>query len=649
MSNNCWRFQASGHAERKGISSGDTEAFKKAPYQAFAREILQNSIDASMNDEDPVIVEFHLFEMPTNSIPGYHDLKNAIRRSKEFWKHKDDYVKEYENMEKILNKESIKCLRISDFNTTGLIGVESSDLPNNQFLALTKGTGVSEKAGTVSGGSKGMGKNASFLMSSLKTVFYSTRASKSINQMNGVFVGSIGVAELVSGYIDDVVKPDRDYTQGTGYFCSNDLKMPLNQVLNFDAFYSKRNSEFGTDIYIIGFEESVSWEQEVINSILDSFMASIVRGRLELSFNDNVINKDTLKDYIFDEKIIYKSYKSNIVSQYRLLTDGNNVRVFDIDTEYGKCDLMVLPYSKAEEELSTHKCVMIRHPLMKIKDIDLGANFRVSAMCIINNGKLGEFLRKIENPQHIDWEPKRLKDLHERKEMVNLLSDIKEQIRDKVMSCLQLGDTNPIDPYGAGDYLSADDIGETKTEEVGKVKPADKVSISPIKENKVVEKNSRSESQDGNGIEPNIASIDNENDGNVIHPNGENDYDTGEAHPGSETSDEKEGDSIIFKHTKRLSGVKYNVIALDKKGKIRIVFLAPIESQRCYLSLSLVDDSNNTDKVEILSVIHNNVKIESISKFEFGPFKIATNEKIVLDVLTNMIGYFASEVKILCK
>lgn len=41
-----WRFPASGHGERKGISSGDIEAFKKHPFRAFAREILQNSIDA---------------------------------------------------------------------------------------------------------------------------------------------------------------------------------------------------------------------------------------------------------------------------------------------------------------------------------------------------------------------------------------------------------------------------------------------------------------------------------------------------------------------------------------------------------------------------------------------------------------------------
>ena len=155
-----WRFPASNHGERKGISSGDTEAFKKSPYQSFAREILQNSIDARKSDEEPVRVEFNIFEIPTENIPGYTDLKEAMRRCVEFWSHKKDYVEEYETMIEALNQPNIKCLRVSDFNTTGLIGVESTIQAENQFLALTKGTGVSEKTGIVAGGSKGMGKNA---------------------------------------------------------------------------------------------------------------------------------------------------------------------------------------------------------------------------------------------------------------------------------------------------------------------------------------------------------------------------------------------------------------------------------------------------------------------------------------------------------
>ena len=474
---NRWRFPASGHGERKGISSGDTEAFKKHPFRAFAREILQNSIDARDSDEDPVVVEFSLFEMPTKDIPGYFELKNQIRRCKEFWSHKPDYVREYNEIMTLLDRENITCLRVSDFNTTGLVGVNTEKQQNNKFLALTKGTGVSEKGNSLAGGSKGMGKNAAFLMSGISTVFYSTRSNQDINGNIGDFAGSIGVSELISGYVDDNIVPDRDYTHGTGYYSSNELNSAISNVLSLGDHHRTEN-QYGTDIYIIGFNTNDDWVKEVVNSLLDSFMVTIVRGELEVVIDDIKIDKHNIKTVVYDDGIIYKDYKANIISQYRLLTDTDKVSVFDIETEYGPCELYILPFSKEEEHLATHQCVMIRHPLMKIKPEPLGASFRVSAMCIIPEGPLGEVLRSIENPQHIDWETKRIKDKTARKEIEGIIGSIKRQIREKVIECLQIGDDRPLDPNGAGDYLPDTDIGDSSNETNGNQKPIESVYIS---------------------------------------------------------------------------------------------------------------------------------------------------------------------------
>lgn len=645
---NKWRFPASNHGERKGISSGDTETFKKAPYEAFAREILQNSIDARDSDEEPARVEFSVFEIKTKNIPGYQELKDSLRRCKEFWAHKEDYVAEFNEREKVLQESTIKCLRVSDFNTTGLIGVESTEQKGNQFLALTKGTGVSEKTGAVAGGSKGVGKNAAFLMSSVHTVFYSTRTCEDINKKSGTFTGSIGVADLESGYLNDEIVENRDYTQGKGYYSTDDLNNASTELLNLDPNFKQRENEYGTDIFIVGFSEAPSWDKEIINSILNSFMATIVRGDLEILFNGNLISKDTVSNYIFDDSIIFKNNKANVVSQYKLLKGEDGVQVFDVDTEYGTCQLLILPYSKDEENLATHKCAMIRHPLMKIKDIDLGASFRVSAMCIINDDSLGQVLRQIENPQHIDWEPKRIKNASERKEMQNVLNDIKDQIRKRVIECLQLGDTNPLDPNGAGDFLPDEEIGDGKEEKSGDMTPAENVSVSPVKENKTSEKNATKEDESGQGLVPDIASVDDDNDGDVEHPTGTNSGQGGGSHSGEESSSEKDGDSIIFKRQK-LSGVRYKVIALNKSGKLRVIFNAPIDYENCYLNIQLLDDSNNTVSVDILSMNCNGKVISSEDKSEYGPFVIHTNEKIVLDVETSNSGYFASEVKIICK
>ena len=650
MSDNKWRFPPSNYGERKGISSGDTEAFKKSPFKAFAREVLQNSIDARESDEEPTIVEFKEFSIKTSDLPGVAELKGAIRRCCEFWVHKKDYLNEYNAMLDVLSSDTISCLRISDYNTTGLVGVNSTVQTNNKFLALTKGTGVSEKSGSMAGGSKGVGKNAAFLMSSLRTVFYSTNASQDINESPGKFLGSIGVAELVSGYVNDIKSDNRDYTQGTGYYSNDDLNNPSNNVLVLDSSQRDRSELSGTDIYIIGFTGSDEWEKEVINSILDSYMATIVRGELEVNFNGKRISKNTVADLVYDDSIIFKNQKANIVSQYRLLTGGDNVRVYDIDIEeYDCCQLFILPYKKEEEALATHKCAMIRHPLMKIKDEPLGLSFRVSAMCIINEGKFGEALREIENPQHVDWEPKRIKDKTIRKEIESILKNIKEQINTKVIECLQIGDDTPLDPNGAGDFLPDADLGDSSSESNGNEKPAEKVSVSKPKENNTFETNAKQNSDNATGLEPDIGEVDNSADGDVQHPVGENDNDGEGRHPGSQESGQKEGDEIIFKRSK-LSGVRYKVISTDRKnGKLKVIFVAPIDYKNCYLNISMLDDSNNSIAVGIKSMSCNGVNIECTDATEFGPFSIKTNKKITLDVETDSSGYFGSEVKVICK
>jgi hypothetical protein len=643
-----WRFPASNHGERRGISSGDSETFRKAPYEAFAREILQNSIDVRSSDEDPTIVEFSVFDLPVSKIPGVIDFKNGIRRCKEFWDHKSDYIKEFESREEVLNHPTIKCLRVSDFNTQGLIGVNTLEQKNNNFLALTKGTGVSEKKDAIAGGSKGVGKNAAFLMSSIKTVFYSTRACKDINNNPGCFSGSIGVADFESGYIDDNKNIEhRDYTQGKGYYCKDILNNALSNVIDLDPSFTRGNNQFGTDIYVLGFSENPNWENEIIHSILNSFMASFVKGHLEVIFKGTKIHKDNVKDFVYNDTIIDKGNRSNVISQYLLLTSPK-VSIFDIETEYGVCQLHVLPFSKEEEDLATHKCAMIRYPYMKIKDYNLGANYRASAMCIIENNLLGQKLRDIENPQHIDWEPKRIKETSTRVEMNRVLRDIKEQIVIKVRECLGQGDTNPLDPNGAGDFLPDDGYGEGELEKTGKLLNSDVVKISRKKENNIIERNANIDSEDGQGLEPDIGASDDSTDGPVEHPEGSNNGHNGEAHPGDVTSGEKEGDSIIFKRTK-LSGVRYKVIALDKNGKLRIIFKAPIDYENCYLNIRLLDDANYGAAVEIIEMMCNEKKIISDDKIEFGPFEIKTNNRIILDVLTSKHGYYSSEVKIICK
>ena len=304
-----WRFPASNHGDQKGISTGDVETFKKAPYKSFAREILQNSIDVSLKNKKPVEVEMTNFEIETKDIPDIDGYKRAINNIIEFWSHKKDYVKTYKSILELLSQDKITCLKVSDYNTTGLTGIYSEKQEGNKWLALTQGA-VSEKSDEVSGGSKGIGKNAAFELSPLKMVFYSTLTSEGQS-------GSMGVTKLISGYVENDDSVKRDHTQGTGYYALDEFNTPINNIISFGKD-SKERTDSGTDIYIIGFEKDDDWEREAINSILDSFMAAIIMGELTVKINDTTIDSKSVKK-IVQSNVITDNNRANIMSQYKLI------------------------------------------------------------------------------------------------------------------------------------------------------------------------------------------------------------------------------------------------------------------------------------------------------------------------------------------
>ena len=77
--------------------------------------------------------------------------------------------------------------------------------------------------------------------------------------------------------------------------------------------------------------------------------------------------------------------------------------------------------------------------------------------------------------------------------------------------------------------------------------------------------------------------------------------------------------------------------------------MSPIDADNCYLKLSMLDDSNASTNVEILELKNNGKVIASENHVEYGPFSIKEDEKVILDVATNMYEYFGCEVKIICK
>lgn len=415
MSNNIkWRFPSNGYAATTGLDTADLETFKSDINASLAREITQNSIDAKDQTKSlPVKIEFKTFKIRKDEIPGYNDLILNINYCIDYWQEfgSEKTVNALQEMLKELNRDQITCLRVSDFNTTGLVGI--SKMENTPWHNLIHGSGVSEKSST-SGGSKGIGKFATFVNSHFRTVFYST---KTIDNE----VGYEGVCKLCSGNI-----PGTDEkTQGIGYFGSNDKNMPIFENLNLDSSFKRNNKDYGTDIFILGFKIEDNWKEEIICKVLDSFISAIIYNSLQVVVDNVLINKETLEKIVHDSNIVRtKQQRQKILSQYLLLTDPNtHVETINV-SNFGDVKLYVRLFNDHEKDIATNKCTMIRYPYMKIKDHPIQSLVKVSALCIIPDNRLNEELRKIENPQHIDWEFNRIENVVLRNDFKNKISNL---------------------------------------------------------------------------------------------------------------------------------------------------------------------------------------------------------------------------------
>lgn len=309
MTDEKWRSPNNDYGPEVGLDNGDVETFKKEPEEALARETGQNSNDARYNSSYTKM-EYKLFEVEHDAIPGIDELSEMIEACYEY---KKELPKEAVPLKRMLERshdKKIKCLRISDFYTSGLEGVLSNDA-EKPFYLLTKGSGISYK-GSGAGGSKGIGKYAAFVNSNINTVFYST-----YNKDNER--GYIGVSKLRSAPIPET---DGLMTQGIAYFSRNDKKEPILEELLLDPEFEREEGNYGTDVYIIGFSSENDWKWSIISKLLESFMVAITEKTLIIDVDDITVSKETLPELINDinlKRVCGKRLYRDIQAQFALL------------------------------------------------------------------------------------------------------------------------------------------------------------------------------------------------------------------------------------------------------------------------------------------------------------------------------------------
>lgn len=591
MADVLWRFPDNNYTDEKGLDTPDMETFKKDPVSSLAREICQNSIDAAYGDK-PVRVEFSLFQIGRNQIPGIDDLAAQIEACYEYKKNSPQEGPALKELKKSVGKSNITCLRISDFHTTGVDGAKTNRR-GTPFYNLTKGSGVSNKDGS-SGGSKGIGKFASFVVSTTNTVFYSTRAKDDS-------CAYIGISKLRSTPV--LGDPDL-LTMGIGYYGEGKKNYPILEELHLDPAFARGEREFGTDIYIIGFNDFTGWQSDIIAKVLESFMVAVMRGDLEVTVDGTIVNQDTVKDIIYSDEFQRERTKTElreIRAQFELLQDDATLVISELQVdENNSVTVYVKQYGQQDEASATKHCVMVRYPYMKITYIKPGAFLPFSALCIIHDNELNKRLRAIENPQHTDWEIKRLTDFPDEKRKTRKMKKALETVvNDFIKEVLRASSAETTDIEGAGEYLpSQDEVGEVSgsavTDERVQVKPMTAVKTQTPKTDKAGEAGETYEFDEGELTD----------DGEQGKKPKKKRKPKPNPQPKSEPKDETEigpGKSPVLKKVP-LSGMRYRTVVTDKtSGKYDCIFTSLYDESNCEFAIRLCGEAADKYPVEILS------------------------------------------------
>lgn len=473
-----WRFPSNDYGENKGINDSGVAMFRGTPLKSLAREICQNSLDAATAKK--IEIDFNMFKIDVEKLPGRNVLKDTFERCLEFWgSQKAQATKEFfTSALKELNKEECTFLRISDFNTTGLTGSHAEI--NTDWTNLTKSSGASDKKGTA-GGSYGIGKFAPFACSYFSTVFYSTYDMKGEEAFQGV-------TRLVT-----FKREDEQNTQGTGYY-GNDRNTPVYKQLNLDPEFSRKENQFGTDIYIAGYKYSGdTWKKDIIISILDGFLGAIWNEKLEVQVGDTLINKEALGNLIE----IYKDDLTGYTDKYyEVLTSKRTV--------WNKIDFMGMGEVKLgiliSDKEAPKRVAMIRQTGMKIMDKDrLSGHVPFVGIMFINGDDINERLRLIENPEHTEWQPDRSKNPLQEK---MLLREINSYIKKKIEELVSNSSDEYIDAIGVGNYIP-DEMVESDNlakEEVVSNKVLD-VEVKKVKKKATTGKISAGKTSGSNGVD----------------------------------------------------------------------------------------------------------------------------------------------------
>ena len=615
-----WRFVSNQNSTLTGINDAGIETFSANMHRSLVREILQNALDAGIPGyAGPIRVEFSLFSIPTRELPGYDDFVDAIKKCRDSNQDEPDALRFFENAYALTQRESLDILRISDYHTIGLEGSDTC-AKGTSWSRLVKENGSSNK-GHGSGGSFGIGKSAAFTCSDLRTVFYS-----SLDRQEQP--SDFGVARLVS-----FEEPGLGWTTGVGYYSEDEHFVAIPELSSLDKDHVRDTS--GTDIYILGMHHEGNLTQVLIKAVLLDFLVSIVKGKLEVVVQGNVINKDSLAAHITSLNPYESKEIKELLDYYHILTshDPSIVKISLDKTIYGEkygfddgeCTL----YLREGEGLNRRVLITRKAGMRLFEQKGFIGSIEFTGVLYIEGNKMNETFKAMEVPSHDAWEPGRCR--NNRKYYENAFDDLKRYLKNQVKECFLKPMGDVIDAFGASDFLPdrVEESGQEalkKTELSTRIKQLFGKKKAPTKRKVRQLELIQEEPSQGGGEAP-----------------GQGKKQTGKAKLPSLPGSTQSGDKVGYKKIdvpKRLLG------GTVSSGKYQLRMLSPSTAKYGKIVLSLAgeqSDMNLPIRSAVLQTAGGKTTITKISENEIYMENLKKGQQLVLDLEVEFDDYCMME------
>jgi len=388
MDNLQWKFAPTGGGSIDGVNNPMISHFTGNYNYHLAREIIQNSLDAKLDDSKPVEVKFNIETFPKNEFPGHNQLKDVFQSCRDFWPTKNSDAHSFIDKAIIcLDQEEIPFLKCSDYNTIGLSG--SDNELTSSWFNLVKSRGSSSKY-KGEGGSFGIGKGAPFAASELRALFYFTKNEQGFSIFQGV-------AELLS------FKQDSEIRRGSGSYGKNGHTSLRDLREIPERFWRKSNVSPGLDIYVGGFKKQNNWQTELIQSVLRNFWYAIYKKELIVEVEGTVISRTTL------EKLLVENFSGENLKD-DVEPTGNPLKYYEA-VKHGKYytenlkSLGKVEFYFLEIEEHMNYVAMMRKPHMVVFSKAYRYPGTYCGLFVCDDKKGNQILRKMEPPTHNRWEP----------------------------------------------------------------------------------------------------------------------------------------------------------------------------------------------------------------------------------------------------